>query len=134
MRRVARPHGDRAPLHDGDRRPEAVTEPAIEPSGRDRRAQSRGRHGSIELGIARLPLTPGESPSAPLPSITASTVVIHGTADPMFPIEHGQAVAHEIPNARLFRLDGAGHGIDPADRERIAAVIIDHTAAADLAG
>jgi pimeloyl-ACP methyl ester carboxylesterase len=30
-------------------------------------------------------LTEGESPSAPLSSITAPTHVIHGTADPMFP-------------------------------------------------
>lgn len=74
-------------------------------------------------------LTDGESSSAPLSSITAPTLVIHGTADPMFPVEHGQTLAHEIPDARLLRLDGAGHGIDLADRERIAAAIIDHTVA-----
>ena len=75
-------------------------------------------------------LTEGESPSAPLSSITAPTLVIHGTADPMFPVEHGEALAREIPDARLLRLDGAGHGIDPVDRETIAAAIIDHTVAA----
>jgi pimeloyl-ACP methyl ester carboxylesterase len=69
----------------------------------------------------------GESPSGRPSSITAPTLVIHGTADPMFPIEHGEALAHEIPNAKLLRLDGAGHGIDSADRETIAAAIIDHT-------
>ncbi|MBV8942040.1 MAG: alpha/beta hydrolase, partial [Solirubrobacterales bacterium] len=79
-------------------------------------------------------LTDGESPSAPLSSITAPTLVIHGGADPMFPFEHGQALAHEIPDASLIRLDGAGHGIDPEDRDTIAAAIIDHTAAADPAG
>ncbi len=79
-------------------------------------------------------LTEGNGPSAPLSSITAPTLVIHGTADPMFPIEHGEALAHEIPGAGLLRLDGAGHGIDPADRPRIAAAILKHTAAADLAG
>jgi pimeloyl-ACP methyl ester carboxylesterase len=79
-------------------------------------------------------LAEGESPKPPLSSITARTLVIHGTADPMFPIEHGDALAREIPDARLLRLDGAGHGIDPADREMIAASIIDHAAAADPAG
>jgi pimeloyl-ACP methyl ester carboxylesterase len=79
-------------------------------------------------------LTEGESSSAPLSSITAPTLVIHGSADPMFPIEHGEALAHEIPAARLLRLNSAGHGIDPADRETIAAAIIDHTAAAAPAG
>jgi pimeloyl-ACP methyl ester carboxylesterase len=78
-------------------------------------------------------LSEGESPSAPLSSITAPTLVIHGTQDPMFPVEHGQALAHEIPDTRLLTLDGAGHGIDPADRETIAAAIIDHTVAADPA-
>jgi len=79
-------------------------------------------------------LTEGKSPSGPLSSILAPTLVIHGTADPMFPVEHGEALAREIPDARLLRLDGAGHGIDPADRETIAAAIIDHTVAANPAG
>ena len=79
-------------------------------------------------------LAEGEFPNASLSSIAAPTLVIHGTADPLFPIEHGEALAREIPGARLLRLDGAGHGIDPSDRETIAAAIIDHTAAADPAG
>jgi pimeloyl-ACP methyl ester carboxylesterase len=79
-------------------------------------------------------LAEGESPSAPLSSITASPLVIHGTADAMFPVKHGESLAHEIPDARLLRLDSAGHGIDPADRETVATAIIDHTAAADPAG
>jgi pimeloyl-ACP methyl ester carboxylesterase len=73
------------------------------------------------------------APSASLSSLTAPTLVIHGTADPMFPVEHGDALAREIPDARLLRLDGAGHGIAPPDRETVAAAIIDHTAAADPA-
>jgi Nitrile hydratase beta subunit/alpha/beta hydrolase fold len=76
-------------------------------------------------------LTGGKSPRSPLSSIIAPTLVIHGTADPMFPAEHGEALAHDIPDASLMRLDGAGHGIHPADRETIAAVIIDHTVATD---
>jgi pimeloyl-ACP methyl ester carboxylesterase len=52
----------------------------------------------------------------------------------MFPVAHGEALAREIPHARLLRLEGAGHGIDPADQETIADAIIDHTAAGDPAG
>jgi pimeloyl-ACP methyl ester carboxylesterase len=78
-------------------------------------------------------LTEGVSPSGPPSSITAPTLVIHGTADPLFPVEDGEALAQEIPDASLLTLDGAGHGIDPADRETIAAAIIDHTVAADAA-
>jgi pimeloyl-ACP methyl ester carboxylesterase len=75
-------------------------------------------------------LPEGESSSRPLSSITAPTLVIHGTADPMFPVEHGEALAAEIRDARLHRQDGAGHGLDPADSETIAALIIEHTVAA----
>jgi pimeloyl-ACP methyl ester carboxylesterase len=68
-------------------------------------------------------LTEGESSSEPLSSIRAPTLVIHGTADPMFPVEHGEALAREIPAARLLRLDGAGHGIHSSDWKTIAAAI-----------
>jgi pimeloyl-ACP methyl ester carboxylesterase len=63
----------------------------------------------------------------PLSSIKAPTVVIHGTADPMFPIRHGEVLAEEIPGARLFPLEGAGHGVYEADWETIVAAILEHT-------
>ena len=69
----------------------------------------------------------GEQSSKPLSSITAPTLVIHGTADPMFPVEHGQALAGEITGAGLLTLQGAGHGVDPADFETVAAAIVEHT-------
>ena len=58
----------------------------------------------------------------------ARTLVIHGTADPMFPAEHGEALAEEIPGARLLRLEGAGHGIDRQDWETVVAAILEQTA------
>jgi pimeloyl-ACP methyl ester carboxylesterase len=64
-----------------------------------------------------------------LSSIRVPTLVIHGTADPMFPVAHGEALAQEIRDARLLRLDGAGHGLDRADWERISRAIVEHTAA-----
>ena len=64
----------------------------------------------------------------PLSSIAAPTLVIHGTADPMFPIGHGEVLATEIPGARLLRLEGAGHGVYRADWETDAGAIIEHTA------
>jgi pimeloyl-ACP methyl ester carboxylesterase len=65
---------------------------------------------------------------APLSSIAVPTLVIHGTADPVFPLEHGRALAEEIPTARLLALQGAGHGVDRADRETIVRAIVEHTA------
>ncbi len=73
-------------------------------------------------------LAQGESSTKPLSSIRAPTLVIHGTADPMFPIEHGEALAEEIPGARLLPLEGAGHGVDRADWETIARAILENTA------
>jgi pimeloyl-ACP methyl ester carboxylesterase len=56
--------------------------------------------------------------------------VIHGTADPMFPLAHGRALAEDIPGATLLRLDRAGHGVDRADWTIIVPAILHHTAAA----
>jgi pimeloyl-ACP methyl ester carboxylesterase len=63
----------------------------------------------------------------PVSSISARALVIHGTADPMFPIEHGEALAQEIAGSRLLRLEGAGHGVDRADWDAIVEAILDHT-------
>jgi pimeloyl-ACP methyl ester carboxylesterase len=72
----------------------------------------------------------GEVSRAPLSSITVPTLVIHGTADPMFPLEHGEALAEEIRGAQLLPLDGTGHGVDRSDWETIARAILAHTTAA----
>jgi pimeloyl-ACP methyl ester carboxylesterase len=63
----------------------------------------------------------------PLSSISSPTLVIHGTADPMFPIGHGEALAEDISDAPLLRLEGAGHGVYRADWEAIVAAILEHT-------
>ena len=63
----------------------------------------------------------------PLSSINVPTLVIHGTADPMFPIRHGEVLAEEIPGATLMPLDGAGHGVDQADWKTVVAAILEHT-------
>jgi len=73
----------------------------------------------------------GDVPSEPISSIAVPTLVIHGTADPMFPLEHGEALAEEIPAARLLTLEGVGHGVERADWEPIAHAILAHTGAAD---
>ena len=52
----------------------------------------------------------------------------------MFPLEHGEALADEIPDARLLTLEGAGHGVDRADWETIVRAIVEHTGPTDRAG
>jgi pimeloyl-ACP methyl ester carboxylesterase len=67
----------------------------------------------------------------PLSSIIAPTLVIHGTADPLFPLAHGQALAAEIPGAKLLTLQAAGHGVDRADWQPIVRAILEHTGSGD---
>lgn len=48
-----------------------------------------------------------------LASITAPTLVLHGTEDPLFPLEHGRALAAEIPGARFLAMEQTGHEVFP---------------------
>jgi pimeloyl-ACP methyl ester carboxylesterase len=70
-----------------------------------------------------------DGPHPALSSIATPTLVIHSTADPMFPVAHGQALVEAIPGATLMRLDEAGHGVYQADWATIVPAIIRHTAA-----
>jgi pimeloyl-ACP methyl ester carboxylesterase len=76
----------------------------------------------------------GEMPREPLSTIAVPTLVIHGREDPMFPLEHGEALVQEIPGARLLTLEGAGHGVERADWKPIARAILAHTAVTDRGG
>ncbi len=48
-----------------------------------------------------------------LADIPVPTLVMHGTEDPLFPFGHGEALAAEIPAARLVPLPGMGHEVPP---------------------
>jgi pimeloyl-ACP methyl ester carboxylesterase len=72
-------------------------------------------------------LADGEHAAGPLSSITAPTLVVHGTADPMFPLAHAQALVAEIPGARLLPLPGGGHGVERADWPAVVPAVLDHT-------
>jgi pimeloyl-ACP methyl ester carboxylesterase len=75
-------------------------------------------------------IAPDDRSHPALSTITAPTLVIHGTADPMFPLAHGEALAEEIPDATLLVLDRAGHGVDRADWDTMVQAIVHHTAQA----
>jgi pimeloyl-ACP methyl ester carboxylesterase len=69
----------------------------------------------------------GEAHREPVSTIAAPTLVIHGTADPMFPPEHGRVLAAEIPGARLLLLEAAGHGVERHDWGTIVDAVVGHT-------
>ena len=46
-----------------------------------------------------------------LKQVQAPTVVIHGNADALVPVENGRMVAEAVPGARLIEIDGMGHDL-----------------------
>ena len=59
------------------------------------------------------------------------TLVLHGTADPLFQLPHGRALADEIPGARLVELDGVGHEVPPPRMwAQLVDALVEHTARA----
>ena len=77
----------------------------------------------------------GEAVQGALGDIAAPTLVLHGTEDPLFPYPHGEALAREIPDARLISLDGVGHEVPPpAVWEVVVPAILDHTATDRMSG
>ena len=60
--------------------------------------------------------------------ISVPTLVLHGTADPMFPLAHGEALAAEIPGARLVPLAGMGHEVPPPQLwDVVIREVVEHT-------
>ncbi|MDX3518920.1 alpha/beta fold hydrolase [Streptomyces scabiei] len=70
----------------------------------------------------------GGDDTAALATVTAPTLVLHGTEDPMFPPAHGEATAAAIPGARLVVVEGLGHTLPTALDGRLAEEILRHTA------
>ncbi|WP_326797003.1 alpha/beta fold hydrolase [Streptomyces sp. NBC_01808] len=72
-----------------------------------------------------------EQAALSLGDITAPTLVLHGTHDPLFPYAHGEALAREIPGARLVPLQGMGHQMPPPELwDMVIAELVPHTGAA----
>ena len=61
---------------------------------------------------------------ARLAEIAVPTLVIHGRDDPLFPLAHGEALAREIPDARLLVLEQAATAIPDAAAGEVAAAML----------
>jgi pimeloyl-ACP methyl ester carboxylesterase len=64
-------------------------------------------------------------------AIAHPTLVVHGELDSLFPLGHGEAVAHAIPGASLVVLPGAGHTLLTADARDFSLPVIGHLHAAE---
>jgi pimeloyl-ACP methyl ester carboxylesterase len=61
-----------------------------------------------------------------LQSVTAATLVIHGNADPVVPVEGGIDTAGSIPGAELLIIEGMGHDIPLAVAPQVIEAIVRH--------
>jgi pimeloyl-ACP methyl ester carboxylesterase len=66
-----------------------------------------------------------------LRGITAPTLVIHGSADPLVTASGGRATARAIPGAELMTVKGMGHDMPRAIWPKLIDAIVDHTREAD---
>jgi len=71
--------------------------------------------------------------TAELRTITAPTLVIHGSKDRMVAPSGGEATAAAIPGARLMVVEGMGHDLPEAAWPQLVPAIADHAHAADEA-
>ncbi|UCE84629.1 MAG: alpha/beta hydrolase [Deltaproteobacteria bacterium] len=62
-----------------------------------------------------------------LASLRVPTLVIHGDADPLVPVECGIATHAAIPGSELLLIEGMGHDLPPATWPRIVDAIRKHT-------
>lgn len=59
-----------------------------------------------------------------LSELALPALVVHGRRDPFFPVGNGEALAREIPGARLLVLEQAATAIRDADVGEIAAAML----------
>jgi pimeloyl-ACP methyl ester carboxylesterase len=61
-----------------------------------------------------------------LTSLAVPTLVIHGDADPLVPLEAGLDTAEAVPGAKLLILEGMGHELPPEVWPRVVDAIARH--------
>lgn len=84
-----------------------------------------GAHAANQLGMtfSRIDCTPRWRER--LPEISVPTLVVHGRRDPFFPVGNGEALAREIPGARLLVLEEASTVVPESASAGIAAAMTD---------
>ncbi|MGW8745054.1 alpha/beta fold hydrolase [Streptomyces sp. NPDC055794] len=59
-----------------------------------------------------------------LPGLAIPTLVVHGRRDPFFPVGNAEAIAREIPGARLLVLEDAATSIPGASADEVAGAML----------
>jgi pimeloyl-ACP methyl ester carboxylesterase len=92
----------------------AAFDRAWDPAGRQRQATAIASSGSREDALR---------------SLRVPTLVIHGDADRLVPLEMGRRTAELVPGARLEVIEGMGHDYPPQLWDRLVELISAHAAA-----
>lgn len=100
-----------------------------------RRVRSDFERGWYPQGVARqmAAIVADGDRRALLRTIAAPTLVIHGEADPLVPLEAGRDTAANIPGARLLTIPGMGHDLPLALVDTMADAIAGHAGGAVVA-
>jgi pimeloyl-ACP methyl ester carboxylesterase len=106
--------GSRFPFDEEGQRALAVAEVS-----RARDIRSAGNHA---LAIGHTPAW-----RTRLGDVTTPTLVIHGTDDPILPFPHGEALAAEIPGARLEPMPGIGHELPEGEWDHLVGLLLPFT-------
>ncbi|MFM0335474.1 alpha/beta fold hydrolase [Paraburkholderia fungorum] len=64
-----------------------------------------------------------ELSAAQLASIATPTLIVHGSDDPIFPVDHAHWAAATIPGSTLRVIDGMGHALDPSFFRAVVATL-----------
>jgi len=99
----------------------------------NRRAVVSYERGNYPKGVARQAVaTISNGNRKPrLASVKAPTLVIHGSEDPLIPVEGGKDTAEAIPGAELLIIDGMGHCLPRAAWPQIIDAIAKHASKAN---
>jgi proline iminopeptidase len=65
-----------------------------------------------------------------LKRIAVPTLVIHGAADPLLPVEAGRDTTRHIAGAKLLVIEGMGHDLAPGVQPMLVEAIASHCRAA----
>jgi pimeloyl-ACP methyl ester carboxylesterase len=100
-----------------------------------RRVRSDFDRGWYPQGVARqmAAIVADGDRRAMLKTIRVPTLVIHGEADPLVPLEAGRDTAANIAGARLTVIPGMGHDLPLALVDTLADVIAEHAGSVAVA-
>lgn len=89
---------------------------------RDGRLDGSGHGEAIHQSASRLDR---------LGQIGQPTLVVHGSADPVYPVDHGRALTDGIDGAVLVEVDGLGHIAPEPLLRRLRPIIVEHLRASE---